>query len=173
MKNEYEIRGDITAIFLNSSKYGRMETLIDTKDLPIAQEFPNTWYAAWDPSTQSFYCVGNLRLSNDKRTSTNLHRWLTKCPKDKQIDHYNHDTLDNRRDHNLRIVTGSQNKQNMIGAYINSKSNIRGVSWHKQREKWKAQIQLNGKSKYLGIFTDIEEAEKAVIAARKKFMPYA
>jgi len=48
-------------------------------------------------------------------------------PKGKQVDHWNHDTLDNRKG-NLRIVTNRQNNENRNGAYKNSKSGIRGVS---------------------------------------------
>lgn len=39
MKNDFEIRGDVTAIFLRRKDGNPMETIISTSDLPKAQEF--------------------------------------------------------------------------------------------------------------------------------------
>jgi hypothetical protein len=105
MKNSYEIRGDITAIYLNQKDGTVLETLIDTSDLPIAQEFPMTWYAYWHNDSKTYYVKGNTPIKKGKRTIILLHRWLTKAPKGKEVDHFNHNGLDNRRNSNLRIVT--------------------------------------------------------------------
>jgi hypothetical protein len=40
-------------------------------------------------------------------------------------------------------------------------SQHRGVSWHKARGKWRAQILIDGKSRFLGCFADEEEAAAA------------
>ena len=42
--------------------------------------------------------------------------------------------------------------------YINSSSKYRGVCWHKASNKWRAQIQINNKTKYLGLFDNEEDA---------------
>ena len=59
-----------------------------------------------------------------------------------------------------RICTFQQNHFNR-GKQVNNKSGYKGVSWHKQKEKWVAQIKIEGKNKFLGFFTDPEKAYKA------------
>lgn len=171
MKNDYEIHGDVTAIILNSRKYGRMKTLISTTKLEIADSYPNTWFVTYQPEVKGFYVVGTLQRNKKKHTIL-LHRLITNCPDHLQVDHINHNTLDNR-DENLRIVTDGQNKQNKNGAYCNSKSGIRGVSWSKREGKWKAQIRVNFKDIHLGYFDDVEQAKVAVEIARKLLMPFS
>jgi hypothetical protein len=171
MKNDYEIRGDVTAIYLNR-KGTKLETLISTSDLEKVKEFPNTWCVIWNAKTRSFYVTGNLPKTNGKRGTVRLHRYILDDPKGLVIDHINHDTLDNTRD-NLRAVTNSENIQNRHGANRNNTSGVRGVSWHKQHKKWSAHYGLNGKLIHLGLFDDIKEAEKVVNEARKKYMRYA
>ncbi|SMQ75797.1 AP2 domain-containing protein [Bacillus sp. OV166] len=167
MKNDYEVRGDVTAIFLNSPKYGPLETFIDTQDLPRVQEFPNKWYARWDPSINGFYCVGN-----SKQGTVIMHRWILGAPKNIHVDHYNHETLENVKS-NLRLLTNAENQQNRNGAHKQSKSGIRGVYWNKQHKKWRAQIGLNGKDIFLGYFDDIQEAKRIVMDARARNMPFS
>jgi hypothetical protein len=89
-----------------------------------------------------------------------------------EVDHKNHNALDNTDD-NLRVCTSAENQQNKKGAYANNKSGIRGVCWKKDNKKWLAHFQINGVKKHIGLFTNIEDAEQAVIEARMKHMPYS
>lgn len=172
MKNYYEIRGDVTAILFNSPKYGPMEALIDTCDLPRAQEFPNKWYVAWDGRANTFYVTGKI-MTGGKRTSYYLHRFLTQCPKNLYVDHINHNGLDNRRSCNLRVVTSGQNLQNRRGATRANKSScIRGVTWDKSNKKWVAYMTIDGKNKHLGRFNDLEQARIIAEKARAEHMPF-
>jgi len=57
-------------------------------------------------------CSGYARTSTDGKT-TKMHRMLMKPPKDKVIDHINHNTLDNRKK-NLRIVTNTVNLKHIL-----------------------------------------------------------
>lgn len=174
MKNEYEIRGDVTAIIINSPKYGRFEALISTSKLERAQEFPSSWSVAWNKNTNSFYVKGNVPKIQGKQryTTVRIHRWITNAPDNMEVDHFDHDTLNNT-DKNLRVITNYQNMQNRRGAASHSKSGIRGVSWCKHKQRWKAVIGLNQRIKHIGYFTEIAEAEGAIIEARKKYMPYS
>lgn len=81
-----------------------------------------------------------------------LHRFLTNASKGQEVDHINGDKLDNRRS-NLRICTSSQNKFNK-SLQSNNTSGYKGVSWNKDINKWVAQIWVNNKKFYIGVFTN-------------------
>lgn len=66
------------------------------------------------------------------------------------IDHINGDGLDNTRE-NLRICTQGQNNRNRK-ASKNGTSKYLGVSWDKDKKRWRCQIRTNGKAKKLGRF---------------------
>jgi hypothetical protein len=168
MNNKFEIRGDVTAIFLKRRDGTILETLIDTVDLPKAQEFPNLWYAVWREDTQSFCVHGNIRRGGGKRDTHLLHRWITGAKKGQVVDHINHDTLDNRRA-NLRLVTDLENQQNRIKAQKNNTSGIPGVVWAKDKKRWKAQICVRGTNKHIGYFSKKDDAARAAIHARLKY----
>lgn len=169
MKNRYEIRGEVTAIFVRYSKTGEeLETLIDTKDLPRAQEFPKSWFARFEKSTGTFYVNGSPPKKN---TTIQFHRWLLGTQKEFQVDHRDGNTMDNRCS-NLRECSHAQNMQNKR-AYQKNSSGIRGVCWHGRDQKWMAQLQVNKKKIHLGCFDDINEAAKVVEKAREQHMPYA
>lgn len=75
-----------------------------------------------------------------------------------QADHINHDLLDNRRS-NLRIVTGTQNKENQPSR--GGTSRFVGVTYDRHRSLWRAQIQLSGEMINLGRFEEEEDAARA------------
>ena len=168
MKNTFEVRGDVTVIFLNRRDGLVIETLIDTNDLLIAQEFNGTWYAHWARNTKSFYVMGNLRVSKDKRTSIMLHRWLMNPTEEKVVDHQNHDTLDNRK-HNLRVVTNLENNHNINP----NKFPVRGVYWSKDHQKWRANATVKGRKYHLGLFEKLEDAKRVVSEWRNAHMPHS
>ena len=59
------------------------------------------------------------------------------------VDHINNNKLDNNI-RNLRFVTHQENNMNRKLSSKNT-SNFKGVSFSKQRNKWCAQIKINGK----------------------------
>jgi len=166
--NEYEIRGDITAIKLRR-KNGSIETIIDTKDLVKVKSFRGSWYPRWNETTKSFYVQGSLVI-NDKRITPRLHRWIMDTPDNLCVDHINHNTLDNRRS-NLRNVTRAENQQNIKEIIQTNKSGYRGVSWHSPGKKWRARSRVNGSEVHLGLFSDINEAAKVACDFRIANMP--
>jgi hypothetical protein len=168
VKNEYEIRGETTAIFIKRKDGTVLEVLIDTSDLLLTDKYPGTWCVLENPN---YYAYGTERFG-DKRINFLMHRWLTVTPEGMFVDHINHNTLDNRRQ-NLRIVTRAQNMQNRKGARSDCVSGVRGVAWIKRRNRWAARLSIDGKVKEIGLFKTIEEAEKAVKEARKRQMPFS
>lgn len=89
----------------------------------------------------------------------------------KEIDHINHNRSDNRLN-NLREVTHVENGHN-ISKKTNNTTGYTGVVYHKATGKWLAQIMINGKNKYLGLFSTIEEAVEKRKEAEKDFNFYA
>lgn len=82
-------------------------------------------------------------------------------------DHINHVRNDNRL-FNLRFVTRSENSKNQS---LSSKSTtgVTGVSFLKARKKYIAQIGVNRKLIYLGMFETLEEAAEARRQADRKY----
>lgn len=93
--------------------------------------------------------------------------YMTKQWPSKQIDHINRISIDDRWE-NLREVTPSENQCNR-GMPKNNKSGVKGVVWHKQKSKWMAQIRVNNKNIYLGIYDDIEDAKIARSLGEERF----
>ena len=83
------------------------------------------------------------------------------------IDHINGNRNDNRIC-NLRLVTTRENTQNRIE---HRDGRLCGCYWNKQNEKWKAQIHINGKHKYLGYFSTEQEAHEAYNRAVRETCP--
>lgn len=172
MKNKYEIRGDVTAIFLKRLTGEIHECLIDTTDLKKLQDFGYTWNAKYSTSTKSYYATTTIKTDGKKKTYL-MHRFITDCPDDMHVDHRNHNTLDNRSSQ-LRIVTRNQNMQNTKSSRANNySSGYRGVSWDKQCSKWLAYLTVNKKRMFLGHYESVEGAKSVVESARSKLMHYS
>ena len=92
-----------------------------------------------------------------------MHRVIMNATKGIQVDHKNHDTLDNRRA-NLRLATRFQNQHN-AKRRSDSFSQYKGVSWHKRIKKWIVGIKLNNHRYHLGYF--ISEIEAALAYDKK------
>lgn len=83
-----------------------------------------------------------------------------------QIDHINGQRRDNRIA-NLRQATRAENVRNQKRA-IHNTSGLKGVSWHKIRKKFQANIMFEGKAKHLGLFNCPTAAHFAYCRAAKE-----
>lgn len=96
-----------------------------------------------------------------------MNRIILKAKQGQQVDHINHNKLDNRKC-NLRICTNSQNHMN-IKKYLGKTSKYKGVYYDKSRNKWAADIKLNKKKIRLGRHEKEEDAALAYNAAAKRY----
>ena len=86
-----------------------------------------------------------------------------------QVDHiHGENTKHDNRKSNLRVVNSSQNGMNKP-MYSNNTSGRTGVYWNKSRNRWKVIIQVNKKSKYIGMYKNFEDAVKARKEAEDKY----
>ena len=74
----------------------------------------------------------------------------------------------NNRWANLREVTASMNSQNMRSARCDSATGLLGASFDKSRNKYLAQILIDGVKKNLGRFDTAEQAHRAYVEAKRK-----
>jgi len=159
MKNKYKIKDKITEVYIQSPKYGLKTVLIDTEDLSFVSKY--SWCV--HKINNYFYCVST------KKSLISLHRLIMSFPKDKVIDHKNHNTLDNRKE-NLRICSKQQNSHNRK-KQINT-SGVKGVFADIQNingkiyKHWRSYIRYNNKGIHLGSFPFTEEGK---IAAAKRY----
>jgi hypothetical protein len=84
-----------------------------------------------------------------------------------EIDHIDGDGLNNRMS-TLRVANKIQQAQNR-GIHRSNRSGLKGISWKKARKRWQAQIEFDGKAKYLGSFSDKHQAAEAYAEAAKKY----
>jgi hypothetical protein len=84
-----------------------------------------------------------------------------------QLDHINRIKDDNRIE-NLRECVNSENCQNR-NMQSNNTSGYTGVNWSKQCKKWRAEICVNNKNKYLGLFENFDDAIIAYDNAKKLY----
>jgi hypothetical protein len=93
----------------------------------------------------------------------------------REVDHINRDRLDNRKA-NLRVVTHAQQAQNRRKTRNwrgPASSRYRGVAWSAHAKRWTIRVWHEGKNINGGYFDSEDEANQAVIAMRKRLMPYA
>jgi hypothetical protein len=166
MKNSYEISADGTTatIWIKRRTGERIACLIDAEDLPKVETIPNTWCASWNPNARGFYVHRNVTVGR-KHTTFTIHRFITDAPKGLQVDHRNHDTLDNRRS-NLRVTTHSGNQMNRRGANRDNKMGHRGI--RRRGSKFELRVRIDGKVEYIGLFATLDEA----VAVRDQFPGY-
>ena len=94
-----------------------------------------------------------------------LHRLIMDCPEDMNVDHINHNKLNNKK-YNLRICTIQENNRNHR-LHKSNTSGINGVSWNNTSDCWCSFISVDNKTVYLGSSTNIDEAKKLKMKQKK------
>lgn len=164
MKNKFEVRGDVTVIFLNYK--GKMTTtLISTEDLERVSAINGRWYALDVGGRRGEKIYAGTNIGG---VTIYLHQIIAKNPPRTVVDHFNHCTLDNRRE-NLVVVSYAENGQNRRSAQKNNKNSGYRNVYRNQSGNWFVRLVKNGKIIHVGTFQDVEEANQVAIEARKKY----
>ena len=171
MSNEYKIYGEVTHILVNSAKYGVFNVLIDTEDLENVLHF-YTWFVRPNANNKTWYAFGKKPKEKGRSDNFLIHRVIMDAPKDMLVDHINHDGLDNRKC-NLRLCSQVENQLNRDGAASHSTSGIRGVHWSSRKQRWIANVVINGQKMHVGTFTNKDDAAIAVSRYRRIHVPYS
>jgi hypothetical protein len=119
--------------------------IIDLDDIDKVKNY------RWYKNSHGYVYCGSLRIK--------LHQIIIGRKKGKIIDHINGNKLDNRKK-NLRHTSYSKNNRN-------SKSKC--YYFHKRARKYCAEVWVNYKKKYLGLFKTEDEAKEVVKKFKKKY----
>ena len=145
LPNEYRIDGRVTRIQLHHTRTNTdYELLVDTDDLPRILATCRRIYPYVEPHKRSKLVYARF---NHLGKTISFHRWLIDAPPGIEVDHWNKNGLDNRRQ-NLRLATRSENMSNRrMGLYKTRKL----VMEHKSGTRWGAWV-------FLGEYRCEEEA---------------
>lgn len=135
--------------------------MVDDEDYDDLNKFK--WYAHRSNS-RTFIARRTVWIDGCSH-ELSMHRAIMKPPSYLQVDHINHNGLDNRRC-NLRNCTQAENLRNKMAS---GRSKYLGVAYCGSGRYIRARIYTNGKSIELGRFPTEELAAAAYDEAAKKY----
>lgn len=138
---------------------------VDKEDITRIEEY--SWRVT-EGTTGRPRVVTSVRTKEGVRSIT-LGKLLMKPPKGKQVypRRFN-EGLDYRKD-NLVVCTLAERQQLLPKKRTESSSKFRGVSWDKTAKKWRAGIEVEGKTINLGNYAKEEHAAHAYNKAAQKY----
>jgi hypothetical protein len=151
-------------------------SLVDDEDYEFLSQWK--WYAHRINKKQTYYAIRTCRIGNQK--AVRMHRVIAERyigKEFKELDHLNRNGLDNQKS-NLRVCSRGENIHNTR----NTGKYPKGVYLHVKRvknkegdiveyRKYRARININGKTISLGYYKKVEDAEKAYNNGAKKYYP--
>jgi AP2 domain/HNH endonuclease len=129
--------------------------LVDDEDYEELSKYK--WYAVKAPKT--YYAYRNIRINKLKQKQIGMHQHLLGFKAGFEIDHINHNGIDNRRE-NLRWATDAQNSANKP-RQMNNSSGVKGVYFDTRKSRWRARLMVKGRRIHIGTFSSLIDAEKA------------
>jgi hypothetical protein len=103
----------------------------------------------WRPDKDGY--ARTTYRENGKRVDRFMHRMIMDAPKGTLVDHINGNKIDNTRE-NLRFCTYQQNQWNQR-IKEGASSVFKGVGRKKGSDSFEARIKIDGKLKYIGMFS--------------------
>jgi hypothetical protein len=117
------------------------------------EEYNNISDYCWIENDQGYIVAYDIN-NNEYKHLIRQHRFILKIDDYREIDHKNTKRYDNRKQ-NLRIANKQQNGMNRPHN-INNKLKHKGIS--QIGDKYQARIMKDGKSNYLGIYVNLDDA---------------
>lgn len=152
-KNRYRLKEDYVEVVLENCKQpNEVVALVDYEDLPKLIKYK------WRLSKQGYAINRQIGY---------MHRVVLDSPKEKEVDHIHHNTLDNRKSQ-LRLCTRSQNSMNRRHQ-SNSTTKIKGVYKCSQTGKYACEITVGGRRIWLGRHSSLEKAKQVRNEAEIKY----
>ena len=156
-RNKYIINGDTTEIILKDGKFNETgRAIIDTEDLDKIIQYKwtlSSWGYAQARSNNGDTLLMQ-RVVLDEYSPSNI------------PDHIDRNPLNNCKS-NLRIANKSDNAANS-SLSTNNTSGVKGVSWNKNANAWRAFITKDGVRHELGHTKDFNAAVKKRLLAEKE-----
>ena len=149
---------DYVLVDITSSKYGLKQMKLDLDDVGLLHD--GAVFLMKDKGKDVFYA----RQWVDGKLVLFHRRLFTDIKQNEVVDHISGNTIDNRRS---QLSTGTH-RENARNTKRNRNGGLYGASFCKKANKWKAEIQVNKKSVYLGYYETVEEAHAAVIEYETK-----
>lgn len=167
---KYKIIDDYVEIYLSKRNGEQFTCLIDLEDLDKFINHKYRWYPNINHAGHYICSTIYLGMIDGKFRNKRiyLHRFLINCPHEYHVDHFNNNTLDNRKN-NLRVTENKFNIRHRKSKNTNNTSGYRNVSWNKDINKWVIQLQVDGTNKVLGTFDNLDNAGKFAEEMRKKY----
>jgi hypothetical protein len=126
--------------------------LVDDADYPALAQ--HKWSAHRGPTGYEYAARGVW--GNGRVHSVAMHRVILAPPPDCDVDHIDHNALNNQRA-NLRLCTASQNGANARKCSQPKTSEYKGVCWATRHRRWVAKI----KRRQIGYFKNEADAARA------------
>ena len=170
MRNAYEVRGNITVIFLHRKDGSQMEARISTSKLEKVLAIDGKFYPMWHKRKQTFYARCDLKISVARVKCTMLHRVIAEPGKGLHTTSLDGDGL-NCVDSNLMNVAPFIKTKDAIKQAIPVKrptSGVKGVTWHTASGRWAATVFHQGKRYCLGYKVEEADAVKLVLDFREE-----
>lgn len=150
------LKNHVEVVLKNGSGKEVGRALIDKENFGSIKQY----HWSYDKDGYAVTCKNGKRIL--------MHRLIMDIKsRKKDVDHINHDRLDNRKS-NLRICSRSQNNMNHR-VRRDSSTGVKGVTWNKFKQKWEVRIYVNKKKIYLGCHDDFNYAISLRKNAEKKY----
>jgi len=142
---------------------GRACAIVDDIDAALVRMY------AWHRTAVDGRVCAPLPRLLGKQRQTSLPRLVLGLQKDDEICvlHRDGDKLNCQRK-NMKLASRSQ----VMQAYTRGVG-LRGASWSRHNNKWRAQVTKNGKQNHIGYYETAEEASRAASEWRRKHLPFS